>query len=162
VLRENRRVVKDTDGTANRQEELESFHHVLLNISEGKATQRVRDYILVSRSSATLDTNAFAHSFRAPFTHLPRIFHMETKDFIIKAYVRGAISCGGCIERVGLEGSTAAITSVALIRCLRSCRWCIYLCAFRALLGVLVHSAYITCRGLYEAEVSRQARRSFS
>ncbi len=73
VLRENRRVVKDADGTTDRQEELENFHRVLMNISEGKATQRVR-------------------------------------DFIVNAYVRGAISCGGCIENVGLEGSTAVFT----------------------------------------------------
>ncbi len=70
VLRENRRVVKDSDGSARRQEELEDFHRVLLNISEGKATRRVR-------------------------------------DFIVEAYVRGATSCGGRVENVGFEGSTA-------------------------------------------------------
>ena len=70
VLRENRRVVKDADGNEGRQEELENFHTILMNISEGKATQRVR-------------------------------------DFIVNAYVRGALSCGGKVENVGLEGSTA-------------------------------------------------------
>ena len=45
VLRENRRVVKDENGTAARQADLENFHRVLTNISEGKATQRVRDFI---------------------------------------------------------------------------------------------------------------------
>ncbi len=73
VLRENRRVVKDADGNAARQDELESFHRVLMNISEGKATQRVR-------------------------------------DFIVNAYVRGALSCGGKVDNVGLEGSTAVFT----------------------------------------------------
>ena len=40
VLRENRRVVKDEGGNAARQAELENFHRVLMNVSEGKATQR--------------------------------------------------------------------------------------------------------------------------
>ena len=86
VLRENRRVVKDAECTADRQAELEDFHNVLLNISEGKATRRVR-------------------------------------DFIINAYVRGAISCGGSIEKVGLEGSTAVHTFPAFVRRSRSNRW---------------------------------------
>ena len=73
VLRENRRVVKDSDGSAERQEELENFHRVLMNISEGKSTSRVR-------------------------------------DFIVEAYVRGAVSCQGCVENVGFEGSTAIFT----------------------------------------------------
>ena len=47
VLRENRRVVKDENGTAARQADLENFHRVLMNISEGKATQRVRDFIVL-------------------------------------------------------------------------------------------------------------------
>ena len=41
VLRENRRVVKDDDASEERKAELENFHQVLMNISEGKATQRV-------------------------------------------------------------------------------------------------------------------------
>ena len=40
VLRENRRVVKGGEGTADRQAELENFHRVLMDISEGKATRR--------------------------------------------------------------------------------------------------------------------------
>ena len=73
VLRENRRVVKDESGNAARQAELENFHRVLMNVSEGKATQRVR-------------------------------------DFIVNAYVRGALSTGGQVENVALEGSTAVYT----------------------------------------------------
>ena len=73
VLRENRRVVKDAEGTTDRQAELQDFHCVLMNIGEGKASQRVR-------------------------------------DFIVNAYVRGAISCGGSIENAGIEGSTAVFT----------------------------------------------------
>ena len=69
VLRENRRVVTDE----NRREEIEEFHKVLMNVSEGKATQRVR-------------------------------------DFIVQAYVRGALSCGNNIENIGIEGSTAVFT----------------------------------------------------
>ena len=45
MLRQNRRVVKDENGTAARQADLDNFHRVLMNISEGKATQRVRDFI---------------------------------------------------------------------------------------------------------------------
>ncbi len=66
-------MVTDGEGTANRQAELDNFHRVLMDISEGKATRR-------------------------------------TRDFIINAYVRGAASCGGCIENAGIENSTAVFT----------------------------------------------------
>ena len=67
VLRQNRRVVTD----ASRANELENFHEVLSDISWGRATPRVR-------------------------------------DFIVKAYVRGA-TCGNA-ERSELEGSTSVFT----------------------------------------------------
>ena len=43
VLRQNRRVTKDAG--EGRQKELENFHGVLMDISEGKATPRVRAFI---------------------------------------------------------------------------------------------------------------------
>ena len=73
VLRQNRRIVKDDNGGASRQEQLEEFHQVLQNISEGQATQRVR-------------------------------------DFIVASFLRGARSCKGTVDNVGLEGSTAVFT----------------------------------------------------
>ena len=51
-------MIKSEDGSEDRKAALENFHLVLMNISEGKATKRVR-------------------------------------DFIVQAYVRGALSCGG-------------------------------------------------------------------
>ena len=61
TLKENRRVIKSEDGSEDRKAALENFHLVLMNISEGKATKRVR-------------------------------------DFIVQAYVRGALSCGGSLS----------------------------------------------------------------
>jgi len=46
TLKENRRVIKSEDGSEDRKAALENFHHVLTNISEGKATKRVRDFIV--------------------------------------------------------------------------------------------------------------------
>ena len=66
-------MVKDGCGNVERGAELDNFHKVLMNISEGKATRRVR-------------------------------------DFIVESYVRGAISCGGAVDNVGLEGGTAVFT----------------------------------------------------
>jgi len=54
-------VIKSEDGSEDRKAALENFHLVLMNISEGKATKRVR-------------------------------------DFIVQAYVRGALSCGGSLS----------------------------------------------------------------
>jgi len=39
-------VIKSEDGSEDRKAALENFHHVLTNISEGKATKRVRDFIV--------------------------------------------------------------------------------------------------------------------
>ena len=45
VLRQNRRVVAGA-GTEDRQEELENFHQVLADISWGRPTPRVREFIV--------------------------------------------------------------------------------------------------------------------
>ena len=72
VLRQNRRVVKD-DGDASRQAEIENFHKVLMDVSMGVASDRV-------------------------------------KKFIIRAYVKGMLSCGGTAERCEFENSTSVFT----------------------------------------------------
>ncbi len=46
MLRQNRRVVKGEDGaTADRAAELECFHGVLMDVSMGVASERVRKFI---------------------------------------------------------------------------------------------------------------------
>ena len=66
-------MVKSDAGGTDRKAELDNFHKVLLDISEGRATPAVR-------------------------------------AFIVEAYVRGAISCGGSVENAGLEGNTAVFS----------------------------------------------------
>ena len=39
-------MIKSEDGSEDRKAALENFHLVLTNISEGKATKRVRDFIV--------------------------------------------------------------------------------------------------------------------
>ena len=59
VLRQNRRVTKAGEG---REKELENFHGVLMDISEGKASPRVRTFIaslLVWRSRVIVRLCAF-------------------------------------------------------------------------------------------------------
>ena len=72
VLRQNRRVVKD-DGNASRKAEIEDFHKVLMDVSMGVASDRVR-------------------------------------RFIIRAYVKGMLSCGGKADNCDFEGNTAVFT----------------------------------------------------
>ena len=69
VLRENRRVVK---GGEDRKDEIENFHRVLMDVSMGSATDRV-------------------------------------KQFVIRAYVKGMLSCGTAAN-CELEGSTSVFT----------------------------------------------------
>ena len=69
VLTQNRRVVK---GDEDRKDETENFHKVLMDVSMGMASDRV-------------------------------------KRFIIRAYVKGMVSCGTA-ENCELEGSTSFFT----------------------------------------------------
>ena len=111
VLRQNRRVVKDENGTAARQADLDNFHRVLMNISEGKATQRVRDFSapvlslfehnVLSRPLCSLKGDSIDNAVTRSHTY-PRSE--------VNAYVRGALAIGGCIEKAGIEGSTAVFT----------------------------------------------------
>ena len=72
MLRQNRRVVKSgEDGEEDRTEELDNFHTVLTDISWGRSSEEVR-------------------------------------DFIVKAYVRGAKI--NCAENTGFESHTAVFT----------------------------------------------------
>jgi len=55
VLRQNRRVVKGEDGdTAQRKEEIENFHKVLMDVSMGVASGRVRKFIVQAYVKGTL------------------------------------------------------------------------------------------------------------
>ena len=110
VLRQNRRVVKDENGTAARQADLDNFHRVLMNISEGKATQRVRDFIAPVLS-------VFEHSVLSrplcPLKGIASLCFMSSRTCPrseVNAYARGALAIGGCIEKAGTEGSTAVFT----------------------------------------------------
>ena len=72
VLRQNRRVIKGDNCTEERKKEIEEFHGILMDVSMGIASERV-------------------------------------KKFIIRAYVRGALSANTA-EETELEGNTAVFT----------------------------------------------------
>ena len=98
VLRQNRRVTKDAG--EGRQKELENFHGVLMDISEGKASPRVRAFIahllvcVVVPLCACVTFGAGVSAFSSQ----------------VEAYVRGAVSCSGSVEKAAIENSTAVFT----------------------------------------------------
>ena len=61
------------EGDASRKAEIENFHKILMDVSMGVASDRVR-------------------------------------QFIIRAYVKGMLSCGGTANNCELEGSTSVFT----------------------------------------------------
>ena len=71
-----------------------------MDISEGKATPRVRAFIarlLVWRNRGLVRLFAFGAGVS--------VFNSQ-----VEAYVRGAVSCAGCVEKAAIENSTAVFT----------------------------------------------------
>ncbi len=63
VLRQNRRVVKgESSDTADRTEEIENFHGVLMDVSMGIASERVRKFIVQAYVRGTLICGTADHA----------------------------------------------------------------------------------------------------